>query len=139
MQLINRFGTIKDNYMKMIFLALILLAFINIGAKAQSSISNLDSAIIKNRKVNGTVLINTDETGLNLYVVYKNKKVSDIYAISKTGKKIIPIYQGTETLATAKKKKEIETHPMKCKVCLESEGKIFKCWEIECSLAPPPK
>lgn len=125
--------------MKKIILVALISCLVCIVAKAQSSISNLDSAIIKNRKANGTVLINTDETGLKLYVVYKNKKVSDIYAISKTGKKIIPIYQGTETLATAKKKKEIETHPMKCKVCLESEGKIFKCWEIECTLAPPPK
>lgn len=123
--------------MKKIILVTLISCLVCIGAKAQKSISNLDSAIIKNRKVNGTVFINTDETGLKLYVVYKNKKVSDIYAVSKTGSKINVIYQTPETSATAKD--NIPTTPMKCKVCFESEGKIFSCYEIECSQIPPPK
>lgn len=126
--------------MKKSLLALTFFAFISIAAKAQPSISNLDSAIIKNRKANGTVLINTDETGLKLYVVYKNKKVSDIYAISKAGNKMNATYKTPESTVTAKGKNTIETTPIKCKACITTEdGKILRCWEIECSLLPPPK
>lgn len=130
----------KLKYMKNILFPLLLIALLNSCAEAQSSVTNLDSFILKNRKVNGTVLINSDETGLKLYAVYKNSSLNEIYAISKTGKMIAVTYKMPETIATSKKKKDLETSPIKCKACITTEdGKILRCWEIDCSLLPPPK
>ena len=125
--------------MKKMLLSLLFSALISIDTKAQLSSINLDSVILKNRKANGAVLVNTDETGLKLYVVYKNTKVNNIYALNNAGKKIIPTYQVPETSVIAKNKSDIETSPLKCKVCFESEGKTLRCYEIDCSQLPPPK
>ncbi len=124
--------------MTKILLTIISFSFLNIDAKAQVSTQNLDSAIAKNRKANGIVLIHTNENDLKLYVEYKNKKVKNIYAISKSGIKINPTYEIPETIAAAKEKNDFETTPLKCKVCFEtSDGKTVDCYYIDCSQRPP--
>lgn len=93
------------------------------GNQPETNMVNLDAAIEKNKKANGTSLLLSEERKYKLYATFKNNKVESYYLVDNGGNRIEP---------------EFKNANLKCEFCFLMNSQRV-CYEVSCDNLPPPK
>ena len=121
---------IKTFRNKLHLLAVFSVLFFMLGNKARSQAPPVDisAKIESSKKQKGEALIHTEEGKYKLYASYSKKKLTHLYAIDITGKKIDATYTKEKNMADGER----------CFACIDFLG-LTICHAIDCGQVPPPK